>query len=287
MKRTLLAGMLVLTTGLPVLVAQKAANGTQAPAEAGPKPKSKGEAQAIQAMFAAATNPDNEIAAAEDLVTKYADTDFKDVAYFLEATAYQRKGDLEKAQVYAERAVTANPKNFQAALMLAELITQHTRENDLDRDQKLAKAKGYADQAIDTLNASAKPNPQMSDQQWADAKKDMIAEAHESLGMGALVSKNYALAITELKAADDGAAHPQPAFKVRLASAYSGAGKYDESIAMAESVMNDAQAPQVVKQVAQAVRAGAVVAKNKASGQPATPAAPAGQTAPATPAPKP
>jgi hypothetical protein len=62
----------------------------------------------------------------------------------------------------------------------------------------------------------------------------------------------------------DGAAHPEPAFQVRLASAYSSAGQYDNAIAAADKVMNDAQTPTQIKQVAQSIRAGASVAKQKA-----------------------
>ena len=54
------------------------------------------------------------IAAAENLITKFADTDFKEIALYIEADAYQQKGDPDKAQIYAERALEANPKNFQA-----------------------------------------------------------------------------------------------------------------------------------------------------------------------------
>jgi lipopolysaccharide biosynthesis regulator YciM len=264
MKRTILTGVLVLATGVSGLMAQK--NKKDQPQQkeqssAGPK-MSPGEAQALQALAAAQGKPDETIVAAENLLTKYADTTFKDTALFMEAIAYQQKGDKDKMQIFAERALAANPKNFQASLMLADLTVQQTREHDLDRDEKLAKADKYANDSIATITATAKPNPQLSDQQWEDAKKDLIAQAHDALGMSALQKKNYDLAITELKAATEGAAHAEPAFQVRLASAYQQAGKNDEAIALAEKVMNDAQTPQQIKSVAQAIRAAAVVAKN-------------------------
>jgi lipopolysaccharide biosynthesis regulator YciM len=264
MKRTILTGVLVLATGVSGLMAQK--NKKDQPqqkeqASAGPK-MSPGEAQALQALAAAQGKPDETIVAAENLLTKYADTTYKDTALFMEAIAYQQKGDKDKMQIFAERALAANPKNFQASLMLADLTVQQTREHDLDRDEKLAKADKYANDSIATITATAKPNPQLSDQQWEDAKKDLIAQAHDALGMSALQKKNYDLAITEFKASVEGAAHAEPAFQVRLASAYQQAGKNDEAIALAEKVMNDAQTPQQIKSVAQAIRAAAVVAKN-------------------------
>ena len=273
MKRLILAGMVLLLAGVPGLVAQKGKKGDApaapaAPADQpkGPMPKSKGEQDALVAMFNAQGKPDDLIAAAEALLSKYADTDFKDTALFFEATAYRQKGDKDKAQVFAERTLQANPKNFQASLMLSELLSQSTRENDLDKEDKLAKADKYANDAITTLSAAPKPNSQITDQQWDDAKKDLVAEAHDSLGMSALLRKKYDTAITEFKMSVDGAVHPEPAFQVRLASAYSSAGKYDDAIAAADKVMNDAQTPTQIKQVAQSIRASATVAKQKAAG---------------------
>ena len=267
MKRMILAGLLVALAGAPGMMAQKKEEPQKKEeAQQGPRPKSKGEQDALVAMFNAQSKPDDEIAACETLLTKYADTDFKDTALFFEATAYQQKGDNEKAQVFAERALAANPKNFQASLMLSEMIAQHTRENDLDKEEKLAKAEKYGNETIATLNAAAKPNPQLTDQQWEDAKKDLIARTHDALGMAALVRKKYDVAINEFKMSVDGAAHPEPAYQVRLASAYNAAGKYDDAIATADKVMAGAEIPTQIKQVAQSIRAGATVAKQKAAG---------------------
>src|SRR5215469_7247362 len=103
MKRLILAGMVVLLASVPGLVAQKGKKG-DAPASTdqpkGPMPKSKGEQDALVAMFNAQGKPDDLIAAAEALLSKYADTDFKGTALFFEATAYQQKGDIDKAQVF-------------------------------------------------------------------------------------------------------------------------------------------------------------------------------------------
>ncbi len=269
MKRIILSGLVILAT-VSGLMAQKGKEKNPPPEKqqqaSGPK-VSPGEMQALQALIQAQGKPDETIVAAENLLTKYADSSYKDTALFMEAMAYQQKGDKDKQQIYAERTLAANPKYFQASLMLADLTVQQTREHDLDRDDKLAKADKYANDAIATINAASKPNPNLSDQQWEEAKKDMIAQAHDALGMSALQRKNYDKAITELKAAVEGAAHPEPAFEVRLASAYQQAGKNDEAIATAEKIMNEAQTPQQIKSVAQAIRASAVVAKN--GGKPA------------------
>ncbi len=268
MKRSIRTAAVTAAIGITALMAQQQGKKGNAPKV------SPAEAQAIQATQEALqkNNPDGVITAADNVLAKFKDTMFKDTILLWEAQAYQQKGDKDKAQVYAERSLDANPNNFQAALMLADLTVQGTREHDLDRDEKLAKADKYANQGIAAVTTAEKPNPQVSDQQWADYKKDMIAQAHDALGMSALDKKDYDKAISELKMAVEGAAHPEPAYQVRLASAYQSAGKNDEAIAVAEKVMNDSTVPQQIRSVAQSIRASAVMAKN--GGKPATQNAP-------------
>jgi tetratricopeptide (TPR) repeat protein len=262
MKRMILTGILALAAGLTTLVAQKA-----------PAPKSQKELEALQAMFNA-QDPKARIAAADTLITKFADTEFKDVAFFMTAFSYQQLGDGEKAIVYAEKTLEVAPKHYQAMLMIAEVLAQKTREHDLDREEKLGQVEKYAKAAMAAIETATKPNPQVTDEQWAAGKKDLTAQAHQALGMAAMVRKKHDVAIAEYKMAVEGAASPEPAFQVRLAQAYAAAGKNDEAIAVAEKVMATPDAHPQVKQVAQAIRASAMQAKGGAAKPPAAPPAP-------------
>jgi tetratricopeptide (TPR) repeat protein len=276
----ILTGALALVAGVSSLMAQAA------PPKA-PAPKSKDELAALQALVNARSNPDATIKAAEELITKFADTDFKDMALFSEAGAYEQKRDVDKAQTYAERALEANPKYFQASLMLAELLAQSTRENDLDKEEKLSKSEKYAHDAIQMVAAAPKPNPQLTDQQWDEAKKDLTADAHNALGLSSLVRKKYDVAATEFKTAADGAAHPEAAYLVREASALQLSGKNDEAIAICDKIMADTSVFPQIRQVAQAVRATAIKAGGKNTTVPVAPAAGAAPAAPAAAAPPP
>jgi hypothetical protein len=120
MNRTILSGALALALAAPILMAQ-------------PKPKSKAEIEALQAMFKAQSD-DERIAAAENVLTKFADTEFKAVALFFETASYEHKGDWENTIVYGERTIESDPKHFQALIILAKALVQHTKEFDLDRD---------------------------------------------------------------------------------------------------------------------------------------------------------
>jgi tetratricopeptide (TPR) repeat protein len=272
MNRVVIAGILALA-GIAGLQAQQKQ----------PMPKSKGELEAIQAMFNA-QDPDSRIAAADNLITKYADTDFKAIALQFAAASYQQKNDYTKMTVYAERTLEADPKNYMAMLMLAQGLAQHTRENDLDKEEKLAQAEKYARSAIDTVKDTAKPNPQITDEQWEGAKKDFMSQGHEALGMVAMVRKKFDVASTEFKAALEGASQPDPATMVRLGSAYNQNKMHDAAIAVLDKVMAMPDVHPQIKQFAQAERVRAFQGKG-AIAKPAAPAAGAAAVAPAAPAP--
>jgi tetratricopeptide (TPR) repeat protein len=274
MKRMILTGLLAISVGATCMMAQKGKAKGAAPAQAaapaqpsgpkGPMPKSKAELEALQALQAAANDPDKAIAAAKNLITKFADTDFKAAALFIEADAYQRKGDSDHMVIFAERTLEANPQEFRALLMLANYYATHTRENDLDREEKLAKSEKLANQVIELMKTLAKPNPGIPDDQWADAKKDSAAEGYNALGLANLARKKYDLAAASFKTAVDTNSQPEPAFMVRLASALQSGGKYDEAIVWCDKVIAMPTVHPQIKNVAVAVRAACVKAGSKA-----------------------
>jgi len=228
-----------------------------------PAPKSKGEAEALQAMFGAA-DPDARIKAADNLITKYADTDFKALALYFESVSYQQKNDFEKMVIFGEQAIQADPKQYAALLMLAKGIAQKTREFDLDREEKLTKAEKYAKEGMAALKDAPKPSPQLTDEQWAQGKKEYMAQGHEAMGFAALARKNFDVAIPELKEALE--EFPDPVTMVRLAAAYDQTKKPDEALPLLEKVMAMPDLHPSIKQFAQAERVRALQLKSASTG---------------------
>ncbi len=228
-----------------------------------PQVKSQKEAEAVMAIFQA-PDADSRIKAAQDLLIKFADTEFKSIAMQMIAASYQQKNDFENMVIWAERTLEADPQSYHAMLMLASGIAQRTREFDLDREEKLVRAEKYARQAMEILKTLPKPRPDVPDDQWEAAKKDFTAQAHEALGLAALARKKYDVAIAEFKLAIEGAANPDPATMVRLGAVYNMSGKHDEAIAVLDKVMNDPEVHPTIKQFAQAERARAYQMKQAA-----------------------
>jgi tetratricopeptide (TPR) repeat protein len=266
MKRVILGGVLALAT-VCGLWAQK--------------PKSQKEVEALQAVFKT-TTADDRIAAAQNVLIKFADTEFKPLMLLTIAQAYQMKGDSDNVIIFAERVLKeGDPKNYEAMLMLSESYAQRTREFDLDKEDKLSKADKYANDALEALKTAAKPNPQVPDDQWNAAKKDYVGRAHQALGMSAMVRKKWDVAIAELKTAVESSDKPDPATQVRLATAYDAANKYDDALAILDKLMAQPDLNPSIRQFAQAERVRAMQGKGAikpATPPPAAAAPPAGET---------
>lgn len=263
-----------LATVIPVFAQQPPANG--------PKPKSQKEVQALQKVQAAAqqNNPDAEVQAINDVLENFQDTEYKNMLLTMAMDAEARKGDYDQTVVWGERAIQSDPTNIQAYDTLAQDIAQHTRENDLDKDKSIQKVNTYANKALDLLKTASAPPAGIPAEQWPDVKKDMTSQAHEALGMAAVVDKKYPEAITDLKTAAEEGSKPNAVTYARLSQAYNGAKQYDDAISTADKVLAMADAPAAAKQFAQQQKDAATKLKGGA-GNAAAPAAPAAQTTPA------
>src|SRR5690349_11659858 len=225
-----------------------------------PKAPSPDEVKALQAIVNAQT-VDARVSAADNFVKSFPKSEYRSFALTMAAEAYEAGGNITKAIIYYQQALEANPKDYNAMLMLAAETARTTREFDLDKEEKLTKAEKYANDGMKLIPTAAKPNPQITDQQWADLKKDDLARGHEALGLIAVARKKYDDAAGEFKTATETASQVQPATFIRMAGAYTDAGKPDQAIAALDKALAMPNIPDQIKQVAQAEKARAEKAK--------------------------
>ncbi len=221
-------------------------------AQAPPKPKTQKESEALQKVLQAqqAGNWDGEIQAINYVLETFADTEYKPLLLSMAVDAAQNKGDYPQTIAFAEQAIQADPNNMTARVTLAEDIAQHTRDNDLDKEQSLKKVDDYANKALELLKNATAPPPGMNPAAWPDTKKLLTSQSYDALGQAASLRKNYPTAITDFKTAADTDASNSVAV-ARLAKAYVDNKQYDEGIATADKVLAMADAPASVKTFAQ------------------------------------
>lgn len=209
---------------------------------------SKGEIAAFNAMVQAQT-PDDRIRAADDLVTKFADTPFKSLALYQEADSYEQKNDHDKAVVYAEQAVAADPKNFDAKILIANVVAAQTRDTDLNMADELARAGKEANDGLEILKTAEKPALlPMTDAQWDQNKKFAESQAWQALGIVASVNKktdDAMAAFTKALALD-----PDPVIMLRAGRALLAAKKYDEAIGWFDKAAAAPEATDQIKRIA-------------------------------------
>ncbi len=227
-----------------------------------PQPKSQKELDALRA-FQAAKTPDEQIQAIENVLTNFADTDFKVILLQSAVQIEQRKNDFAQVVFYCERLLEADPKNAFGLVTLAGETARHTREFDLDKEEKLAKVDKYAKAAIDASKTMPKPRSDITDEQWEGARKDLQSQAYEAMGLAAALRKKYDDAIADYKQAISIASMPDGATWVRLGQAYEDAGKLDEAGDAFDKAVNIPNVNAQVKAVAQAKKD--EVAKRKAA----------------------
>ncbi len=233
------------------------------------KPKSQKEIEALQAIQNA-TDPDARLKAIDNLLTNFADTEYKIAVLDMAVETARQKNDATLVNIWADRALQVNPKDYIAMDDLAAMTAGQMKEFDLNLKDEAAKVDKNARGAIDNIKDATKPNPSMTDTDWAGYKADLVAAAHEALGLSAMAQKNYTGAIDEYKLGL--AAHSNSVLMVRLGQAYTRTKQYDEAIAQFTQAMADAGASTAVKQVAQAGKVNAEKLKAAASAAPAAPA---------------
>jgi len=225
-----------------------------------PKPPSPEELKALQEIANSKT-VDARVAAVDSFVKSFPKSEYRNFALTMAAEAYEAGGNSTKAIIYYQQALEANPKDYNSMLMLAAETARTTREFDLDKEEKLGKAEKYAKDGLALIPTAAKPNPQLTDQQWDAMKKDDTARGHEALGLIAGARKKYDDAAKEYQLAIDTAAEPQPATYIRMAGAYTDAGKPDLAIPALDKVLAMQNLPDQFKKVAQAEKDRAQKAK--------------------------
>ena len=213
--------------GAPAASPQQAP-GASADQKKQPRAHSQDEADAFQKLMSE-QRPDDQIKLIEDFLLAYPNTELKEYAYQAATQAYQAKNDYNKVLTYGELTLNENENNLVALLVLASAIPERTSKNDLDKDAKLTQAEQYAKRGLDVLSKLTMP-PNLTEEQWTQARKDAESTPHAALGMIALIREDFPKAETEFQMANDLTSRPDPVTFYRLGLCYSFEKKFDPAL---------------------------------------------------------
>ena len=285
MKRVLivmLAGVLIASMAMaqakPAAPQQKGQTAQQPAGQAAPnvkQTKSKEEFAAYNAAVAM-TDPAAVEAAANDFVNKYPESELRGELYRRAMGLYGQAGNTEKVVENGRKALTYLPDDAATLVVMASEIAEHTRETDLDRDERLAEVTKYATHALETVDKTVAP-PAMSPEQFAQAKAQLRSDSYSALGMAGFVKKDYATAEKNFKSALQSVPNDDY-IMLRLTIALDKQNKYAEGLDWANKTIAASKPGSQVQELATQEKARLTTMANAQAKPAAAPGAPQPQT---------
>ena len=168
-----------------------------APGKRPPQAKTLPEFEAYKAAMSQADGAAME-KAADDFAAKFPDSELRVMVFKGAMQKYQQSNEADKMMDMAHKALTYDPDDPEALLGVAQVLTERTRDTDLDKDQKLAEAKKDAERALVTVDTDV-PTSGYPPDKLAQYKGFLRSEAYAELGAMATNAKNWPEAETNLR----------------------------------------------------------------------------------------
>lgn len=204
-----------------------------APAQGKRPPQAKTQPE-FDAYNAAVANQKDAAAmekAADDFAAKFPDSELRVLLYKAAMRAYQNANNGDKMAEMAQKLLKLDPDDPEALIASAEVMAEHTRSTDLDKDQRFDQAAKYAQRSLETVDTDV-PIPANAAQSQIDAYKGLLrSTAYSVLGTIQYDQEKYADAEAYFrKSIDAYPAQPDPVVVLRLALALDKQTKYPDAL---------------------------------------------------------
>jgi tetratricopeptide (TPR) repeat protein len=208
----------------------------------GPRPQSQQEAQDFTALrneAQAGLDADKIIQLGTAFDKKYPSSQLMTYSDMFVASAYQQKGDADKAIEYGDKSLKQKPDNLMSLIIVATLLPTPQSMKTGDKDKKLQEAEAHAKKALELIGQIPK-QPNEADDAYNKRKTALGSDLHSALGMIHLQRAAEGLmgpdpaelgkAEQEYKAAVTGTDKPSPQDYYRLGETYLRQNKIDDAI---------------------------------------------------------
>ena len=210
---------------------------TTPPGKRPPQAKTQPEFEAYKAAIAL-TDAAAQEKAADDFAAKFPDSELRVVLYKMTMQKYQAANNADKMLEMGRKALSFDADDPEALVSVSQVLTERTRDGDLDKDQKLAEAKKDAERALVTVDTDV-PTAGFPAERIDMFKRYTRSEAYAILGTQASNSENYAEAETDLRKSID--AFPEqvdPVAVLRLAIALDKQNKTADALKYANQAVD-------------------------------------------------
>jgi len=142
-------------------------------------------------------NMSKKIELGEQFLKRYQHSGYRAVVYSGLASAYLATNQVQNMEEAGEQAIALNPKDVRVLAMLGQTIPRVITASTPEAEKQLAKAEEYSNRAIEMIPNMKKPAG-VGDQEFTQAKDQILAIAHSGVGLVNFRRGNYAGAISEL-----------------------------------------------------------------------------------------
>jgi tetratricopeptide (TPR) repeat protein len=210
------------------------AQGSQ-PAAAKHPPQAKTQAE-FDAFKTASTNQDAAALdkAAADFATKFPDSELRIILYKTAMRGYQSSNNADKMLEMGRKALAIDAEDPESLVDVAEVLTERTRDSDLDKDQRLGEAHQDAEKSLQTIDTDT-IFPASTPPENVQKYKDLLrSSAYSILGTLDFNQGNFASAQGNFqKSIDAYPQQPDPVTVLRLSLALDRQNKYPEALTVA------------------------------------------------------
>ncbi len=177
-------------------------------------------------------------AAANDFAAKYPTSELRAALYMNVMNLYGQANNTEKVIITGRLAIASDPTNPIPLVQVGSALAESTRDNDLDREQRLAEAAKDAQAAIDNVDTGLLVPPNADPARVEAAKHSIRTMAYDTLGMVNMERNDYAAAVTNLqKAIDENKTNPEGVLYLRLSVAQDHLQQYSQALDSADKAV--------------------------------------------------
>jgi tetratricopeptide (TPR) repeat protein len=193
--------------------------------------------------------------AANNFAAKYPDSELRVFLYSKAMHNYQNENNPAKMLAMGEKVLALDPDNSIALVLTATVLADNLRDDDADRETRIAEIKRNADRALSTVDANLVAPANATPEQIAAYKSTLQSMAHSALGIMELKTAADAAAERHLRlAADLNKTQPDPYIWYHLALAQDHQSKYADALASVNQALKYTAANADLSKLAQAER---------------------------------